>query len=184
MACRYDYMGNQTMTAAFAAANRTKLGIHGERLSGYDASADLTTQAAYDMVGNNTSVTDGRGTTTTYTYDALSRLTGVSQPLSTGVTATTAYAYDQSVTGGVANTVTSANGVTTTSVFDQSGRKLRDVVTDPDDAEKSVTTSYAYGARAGDVRHAGGRQRRAVCVRRGGQRRERAVLCHRRGGDA
>ena len=93
VACRYDYMGNRTLTAAVAAANRTKLGSHGERLSGYDAAADLTTQAAYDMVGNNTSVTDGRGTTTTYTYDALSRLTGVSQPLSTGVTATTAYAY-------------------------------------------------------------------------------------------
>ena len=89
----YDALGNQTLTAAVAAANRTKLGSHGERLSGYDAAADLTTQAAYDMVGNNTSVTDGRGTTTTYTYDALSRLTGVSQPLSTGVTATTAYAY-------------------------------------------------------------------------------------------
>ena len=142
----YDALGNQTLTAAVAAANRTKLGSHGERLSGYDASADLTTSSAYDMLGNNTSVTDGRGTTTTYTYDALSRLTGVSQPLSTGVTATTAYAYDQSVTGGVANTVTSANGVTTTSVFDQSGRKLRDVVTDPDDATESVTTSYAYDA--------------------------------------
>ena len=142
----YDSLGNRTLTAAVAAANRTKLGSHGERLSGYDAAADLTTQAAYDMVGNNTSVTDGRGTTTTYTYDALSRLTGVSQPLSTGVTATTAYAYDQSVTGGVANAVTSANGVTATSVFDQSGRKLRDVVADPDDAEKSVTTSYAYDA--------------------------------------
>ena len=146
MACRYDYMGNQTLTAAVAAANRTKLGSHGERLSGYDVTADLTTSSAYDMLGNNTSVTDGRGTTTTYTYDALSRLTGVSQPLSTGVTATTAYAYDQSVTGGVANTVTSANGVTTTSVFDRSGRKLRDVVTDPDDATESVTTSYAYDA--------------------------------------
>ena len=35
--------------------------------------------------------------------------------------------------------VTSANGVTATSVFDRSGRKLRDVVADPDDAEKSVT---------------------------------------------
>ena len=35
--------------------------------------------------------------------------------------------------------MTSANGVTATSVFDQSGRKLRDVVADPDDAEKSVT---------------------------------------------
>ena len=142
----YDALGNQTLTAAVAAANRTKLGSHGERLSGYDAAADLTTQAAYDMVGNNTSVTDGRGTTTTYTYDALSRLTGVSQPLSTGVTATTAYAYDQSVTGGVANAVTSANGVTATSVFDQSGRKLRDVVADPDDATESMTTSYAYDA--------------------------------------
>ena len=142
----YDALGNQTLTAAVAAANRTKLGSHGERLSGYDVTADLTTSSAYDMLGNNTSVTDGRGTTTTYTYDALSRLTGVSQPLSTGVTATTAYAYDQSVTGGVANTVTSANGVTTTSVFDRSGRKLRDVVTDPDDATESVTTSYAYDA--------------------------------------
>ena len=142
----YDAVGNRTLAAAVAAANRTKLGSHGERLSGYDASADLTTSSAYDMLGNNTSVTDGRGTTTIYTYDALSRLTGVSQPLSTGVTATTAYAYDQSVTGGVANTVTSANGVTTTSVFDQSGRKLRDVVTDPDDATESVTTSYAYDA--------------------------------------
>ena len=36
--------------------------------------------------------------------------------------------------------------MTATSVFDQSGRKLRDVVADPDDAEKSVTTSYAYDA--------------------------------------
>ena len=63
VACRYDYMGNRTLAAAVAAANRTKLGSHGERLSGYDAAADLTTQAAYDMVGNNTSVTDGRGTT-------------------------------------------------------------------------------------------------------------------------
>ena len=51
VACRYDYMGNRTLTAAVAAANRTKLGSHGERLSGYDAAADLTTQAAYDMVG-------------------------------------------------------------------------------------------------------------------------------------
>ena len=42
--------------------------------------------------------------------------------------------------------MTSANGVTATSVFDQSVRKLRDVVADPDDAEKSVTTSYAYDA--------------------------------------
>lgn len=89
----YNAVGNRTLTAAVAAANRTKLGSHGERLGGYDVTADLTTSSAYDMLGNNTSVTDGRGTTTTYTYDALSRLTGVSQPLSTGVTATTAYAY-------------------------------------------------------------------------------------------
>lgn len=46
----------------------------------------LTVQAAYDMVGNNISVTDGRDATATYTCDALSRLTGASQPLSTGVT--------------------------------------------------------------------------------------------------
>ena len=38
------------------------------------------------MVGNNTSVTDGRDATATYTCDALSRLTEASQPLSTGVT--------------------------------------------------------------------------------------------------
>ena len=66
--------------------NRTKLGSHGERHSGYGVAADLTVQAAYDMVGNNTSVTDGRDATATYTCDALSRLTGASQPLSTGVT--------------------------------------------------------------------------------------------------
>lgn len=46
----------------------------------------LTVQAAYDMVGNNISVTDGRGATAAYTCDALSRLTEASQPLSTGVT--------------------------------------------------------------------------------------------------
>lgn len=86
MACRYDYMGNRTLAAAVAAANRTKLGSHGERHSGYGVAADLTVQAAYDMVGNNTSVTDGRDATATYTCDALSRLTGASQPLSTGVT--------------------------------------------------------------------------------------------------
>ena len=142
----YDALGNRTLTANVAAANQEKVGAHGERLSGYSAAADLTTAFAYDMLGNHTAVTDGRGTTTTYAYDALSRLTGVRQPLSTGVTATTAYAYDQSVTGGVANAATSANGVTTTTVFDRSGRKLRDVVTDPDDTAKSVTTAYTYDA--------------------------------------
>ena len=38
------------------------------------------------MVGNNTSVTDGRDATAAYTCNALSRLTEASQPLSTGVT--------------------------------------------------------------------------------------------------
>ena len=54
--------------------------------SGYGAATGLTVQAAYDMVGNNISVTDGRGATVTYTCNALSRLTEASQPLSTGVT--------------------------------------------------------------------------------------------------
>ena len=33
--------------------NRTKLGSHGERHSGYGVAADLTVQAAYDMMLRN-----------------------------------------------------------------------------------------------------------------------------------
>lgn len=141
----YDAMGNQTLTARVHSDNFNKIGAHGERLSGYTASKDLTTSNEYDILGNVISATDGRGTTITYGYDALNRLTQVNQPLSSGVTAATTYAYDISTSEGVSNTTTAANGVVSTTVFDKSGRKNRESVKNPNSSE-SVNTSFTYDA--------------------------------------
>lgn len=142
----YDAMGNQTLTARVHSDNFDKIGSHGERLSGYTVSKDLTTSNSYDILGNVISATDGRGTTVTYGYDELNRLTQVSQPLSSGVTAITTYAYDITVSGGVSNTTTAANGVVSTSFFDRSGRKTRETVKNPNNSSESVNTSYTYDA--------------------------------------
>jgi YD repeat-containing protein len=56
-----------------------------------DHETNVTTSYGYDVLGNRTVVTDANGHATTYTYDDLSRLVSVVDPL----THTVSYAYDE-----------------------------------------------------------------------------------------
>src|SRR5439155_16553088 len=50
--------------------------------------------AVFDSNGNQTSTTDARGHTTTFTYDAVGRLTGEVQPTSAATSIATSFGYD------------------------------------------------------------------------------------------
>lgn len=89
------------------------------------------TSYAYDDVGNQTSVTDAEGRTTTTTYDALNRPETVTDAL--GHSTTTAY----NAVGNAAS-ITDALGNTTTFAYDDLNRQTD--VTDP----LGNMTSYAY----------------------------------------
>jgi YD repeat-containing protein len=91
---------------------------------------NVTTQYAYDPLGNRTVITNAAGYTTTYVYDALNRIVAMSDPLGH----TTRYAYDAI---GNRTVMTDANGSVITYTYDLVNRLIR--TTYPD---SSVT--YAY----------------------------------------
>jgi len=76
---------------------------------------NITTWYGYDGVGNRVAVTNTLGYVTRYTYDALNRLIGVSDPLS----GTRGYGYDAL---GRQTVVTDADGVAAHSAYDALGR--------------------------------------------------------------
>src|SRR5208283_1961282 len=82
----------------------------------------LYTTTVYDKDGNVLSVTDPRGITTSYAYDALGRQTEEID--------------EYTLAGGIAN----ATPLYTTTVYDKDGNVLS--VDDP----RGITTSYAYDA--------------------------------------
>lgn len=117
---------------------------------GYDAAGRLTSIThpdattvgyAYDTRGNLASVKDERhaAPNTLYTYDALNRLTAVTQKrtLVPGSDVVTGYVYDaqDDLTG-----VTDPNGNVTTNVFDDFGRMQKQV------SPVTGTTTYAFDA--------------------------------------
>ena len=53
-----------------------------------------TTSATYDGVGNVLTAKDGRGTVSTFTYDAVGRVTQAVQPTSATDSITTTFGYD------------------------------------------------------------------------------------------
>ncbi len=96
------------------------------------AAYNVVTRYGYDAVGNRTVVTDARGYTTTYTYDALNRLTSERDPLGN----TTRYGYDI-----VSNrtVMTDANNAVTRYAYDALNRLT--VITYTAEA---TTVKYAY----------------------------------------
>lgn len=88
---QYDPVGNQVgMTDAEGTATRYQYdslnrltNVTENYLSGgpQNAATNVTTQFAYDPVGNMTSMTNPLGNTFTYSYDALNRMTTSSDPL-------------------------------------------------------------------------------------------------------
>jgi RHS repeat-associated protein len=95
-----------------------------------DASQTYT-EYAYDGRGNPTAIKDPKDNTTSYVYDALSRLTQINQPLST----TTNQGYD---TQDNPASVTDPRNNTTQYAFDDFGRKNQ--TTSPD----TGATKYEY----------------------------------------
>ena len=91
-----------------------------------------TTSYAYDSRGNRTSVIDpinGSAHPTTFTYDAMSRLTGITYPDGTSAS----FAYDSR---GRRISATDQNGKTTTYAYDDADRLIS--VTDPAEQPHSV----------------------------------------------
>ena len=135
----YDALGNRTVitdargtvtTYGYDARSRLIAVTENDTGGAGDYQTNVTTQYAYDGVGNRTVVTDANNYATTYVYDDLNRLTSVTDPL----THTTAYAYD-----GVGNrtVVTDAKSQAITYTYDALNR-VTDVVY-PD-----ATVAYAY----------------------------------------
>jgi YD repeat-containing protein len=114
----------------YDAYNRLKKIINPDATSTY-------TEYNYDGRGNRTSIKDPKDNTTSYVYDALSRLTQINQPLST----TTNQGYD---TQDNPASVTDPKNNTTQYVYDDFGRKNQ--ATSPD----TGATKYEYD-EAGNV---------------------------------
>lgn len=100
-----------------------------------------TTSRTFDKAGNLVTTTDARGKTTTYSYDALNRMTGATFDGGSVV-----YQYDQGANGiGRLSTMTDPGG-TTTWAYDAHGR-----ITRKQQSVNGVTsiTSYQYNQTTG-----------------------------------
>jgi RHS repeat-associated protein len=89
------------------------------------------TSYTYDTAGRRTAMTNPRGKTTTYSYDAANRVTGIADALS----GTVAFAYDAA---GETTSVTNPRGKATTSTYDGLGN----VLTETDPLSRTRTNVY------------------------------------------
>jgi len=135
---QYDVEGNRTqekikdpqgtlkkqLDFTYDAYNRLKKIINPDQSQTY-------TEYSYDTRGNATSIKDPKNNTTSYVYDALSRLMQINQPLST----TTDQGYD---TQDNPASVTDPRNHTTSYIYDDFGRKNQ--TTSPD----TGITKYEY----------------------------------------
>ena len=136
----YDFRGNLSTSTTYGATDSTGAGI---------ASTASTTQYVYDQNGRLLQTVDPRGEgntdpaayATSYTYDGLGRVLSETQWVSSGVSQTTLYQYDDA-----SNTVTTtlANGLTTTSVYNADDELVSQ--TDSTGGQSLDTTTYTYDA--------------------------------------
>jgi RHS repeat-associated protein len=131
----YGYDAADRLTQATDAQNKTiAIGWNGEdRVTSIDDGRGQSVARAYDSRGNLTSQTDGRGTLT-YTYDALDRLTGLTDPQ--GVAQSFAYNPEGALTE-----ADLGNGVVTTNAYDPDGRMTQ---TESRSGQNTLQ-SFAYG---------------------------------------
>ena len=142
MVYRYDALGNRTvMTDTNQVSTRYAYDALGRlvtvtensvRAARDDHETNVTTHYGYDKIGNRTAITNALKLTTTFTYDALSRLVATSDPL----THTTRYGYDAI---GNRTVITDANAKITLYAYDTLRRTV--AITYTADA-KTVTYGY------------------------------------------
>jgi len=125
----------------------------------YDsAGAQLATQSSmYDANGNAMAVTDARGTTTTYTYDATGLLTSEVQPISGSDSITTTFGYD---VGGNRTRFTDGRGnafITTYNTWGLPESQVEPATTaHPNPGDRTFTTSYDAAGRVASQTQPGG----------------------------
>lgn len=140
IAYTYDNRGNRTsVTTPSATVSYTY-----DALNRLRSVIDVTgvTSYTYDVMSNPASVTHPNGTSTEYTYDALSRLTKL-ENLKSDHTVISSYDY---ILGPVGNrlTLTDHNGRVVDYTYDNLYRLTQEAVTDP--SLGNSTTSYTYDA--------------------------------------
>jgi RHS repeat-associated protein len=106
-----------------------------------NSSLSRTTATAYDAVGNVVSVTDPRGTITSFAYDALNRLTTTIAAFGTTIAATTVGAYD--AVGNVLS-FTDPNNLITSYAYDALNRQTTTIAAYG--TSIAATTATAYDA--------------------------------------
>ena len=118
----------------------------------------LSTQSyGYDASGNQTSVTDGNGHTTSYTYNAADELTSQVQPVSSSASDTTSYGYDPA---GDQTEVTDPRGNPTWTTYNS--WSLPESVIEPATAaattagDRTWTTAYNADSQPATVTEPGG----------------------------
>ncbi len=151
----FDTSGNVLSETVAGVPTTFTYSPSGDMLTRQDALGRITTYGSYkrgiaqtetqpgsvvltrvvDDAGNVTSATNGRGFATTYTYDGLNRVTGVTPPEGNPVTV----AY-----GARSRTVT-RGAMTSQQSFDGLGRLVRQEASAP--SEASIAVAYRYDAR-------------------------------------
>ena len=159
----YDGHGNQSTATQGAAGSggptwTTTFNVLGQATSKMDPDAGTSSNITYDNAGNLTQSTDGRGKTTSYTYDVLSRKTGAfastvaSQQAGATGNQTAAWVYDNA--NNVAN-VTNAVGQLSTSISYQGGNTYTTQQTGFNTLGESLGTSVTIPSVTGETALAG-----------------------------
>jgi RHS repeat-associated protein len=142
----YDEAGNKTSITDYAAAPAGQ------------AAQELRSESfGYDANGDQTSVKDWNGTTTTSTYNAAGEPTSQVQPVSTSKSITTSYTYDAA---GNRTSVTGGNGNTTWTTYN-SWTLPESVIepttaTAPSASDTTWTTAYNADGEPATVTEPGG----------------------------
>ncbi|OQO95199.1 type IV secretion protein Rhs, partial [Saccharomonospora piscinae] len=124
---------------------------------GPDGTVERTREFDYDRAGNATRATDALGAATTYTHDALNRLTSITRPVSDGESITTDYGYDRA-----GNLTRSTDGNGNTTVFTVNAWNMAESTIEPatertpDAADRTYTAVYDVLGRLAELRKPGG----------------------------
>ena len=135
-----DENGNETATLQNPVWDSTS----GSYILGADTICET---AGYDKAGNLTSQTNGEGSTTLFTYDEQSRLTGVKLTGKGGESNQTTYAYREAGEDGLYRssvTRTLANGAVSIETADADGNVL--LTRDEGDGAAAIETKASYDA--------------------------------------
>lgn len=168
----YDFAGRNTVTTAPDGSQRkTILDSAGRTIAQQELSSTSavlrSTSATYDGNGNVLTAKDARGTTSTFTYDAVGRVTQVTQPISAVDSIVTSYGYNANGQqtrytdgrGGISRTTFNTwnlpeseidpDNATFTTVYDSAGRIDKRLV------PGGVSQTFSYDAMNNIIRVVG-----------------------------